>query len=167
MRAVLLVSVLALVAAHRENRMIQEVEQRHVVSCVVTVVQRQFPVGRNIHLSSTADDDYAKSVLEDINRLELWPVQVTGPSRASVSPRNVEKISSYIIFTRNVKDITVQAEMLYARSSWDSRGLFLIVFTVKVPNSEELAFSVIRELWQIGRGYNVVVVVQHDDLLNL
>ena len=40
MRAVLLVSVLALVAAHRENRMIQEVEQRHVVLCVVTVVQR-------------------------------------------------------------------------------------------------------------------------------
>jgi len=79
----------------------------------------------------------------------------------------LEKISSYIIFTRNVKDITVQAEKLCARSSWDSRGLFLIVVTVKVPNSEELAFSVIRELWQIGRGYNVVVVVQHDDLLNL
>jgi len=79
----------------------------------------------------------------------------------------VEKISSYIIFTRSVEDITVQAEMMHARSSWDSRGLFLIVFTVKVTNSEELAISVIRELWQIGRGYNVVVVVQQDDLLNL
>ena len=92
---------------------------------------------------------------------------MTGLSTVSVSPHNLEKISSYIIFTRNVKDITVQAEMLYARSSWDSRGLFLIVFTVKVPNSEELAISIIRELWQIGRVYNVVVVVQQDDLLNL
>jgi len=79
----------------------------------------------------------------------------------------VGKISSYIIFTRSVRDITVQTEMLYAKSSWDSRGLFLIVVTVKVPNSEELALSVIRELWEIGRGYNVVVVVQQDDLLNL
>jgi len=41
------------------------------------------------------------------------------------------------------------------------------VVTVKVPNSEELALSVIRELWEIGRGYNVVVVVQQDELLNL
>ena len=62
MRAVLLVSVLALVAAHRENRTIQRVEQRHLVSCVVTVVQRHFPVGRTIQLSSTAADDHAKSV---------------------------------------------------------------------------------------------------------
>jgi len=163
----LLVSVLALVAAQRENSMAQKVEQRHLVSCVVTVVQRHFPVGRTVDLSSTADDDYVKSVLEDIHRLELWPVQVTGPFTAFLTPPNVEKISSYIIFTRNVKDITVQAEMLNAKSSWDSGGLCLIVVTVKVPNSEELALSVIGELWEIGRGYNVVVVVQRDDLLNL
>jgi len=92
---------------------------------------------------------------------------VIGLSTASVSPPNLEKISSYIIFTRNVKDITVQAEKLFARSSWDSRGLFLIVVTVKVPSSEDLALSIFGELWHIGRGYNVVVVVQQDDLLNL
>jgi hypothetical protein len=57
--------------------------------------------------------------------------------------------------------------MLYARSSWDSRGLFLIVVTVKVPNGEELAISIIWELCEIGRGYNVVVVVQQGDLFNL
>jgi hypothetical protein len=94
MRAVLLVSLLALVAAHQENRMIQQVEQRHLVSCVVTVVQRRFPVGRSVHISSTADDGHAKFVLQDIHRLKLWPVQVTDPNRASVSPPNVEKISS-------------------------------------------------------------------------
>jgi hypothetical protein len=60
----------------------------------------------------------------------------------------------------------VQAEKLYSSTSWDSRGLFLIVVTVKVPHSEELALSIIRGLWQIGGGYNVVVVVQQDDLLN-
>jgi hypothetical protein len=79
----------------------------------------------------------------------------------------MQKISSYIIFTRSVEDITVQVEKLYARSSWESRGLFSVVVTVKVAKSEELALSVIRELWEIGRGYNVVVVVQQDDLLNL
>jgi hypothetical protein len=79
----------------------------------------------------------------------------------------MEKLSSYIIFTRSVEDITVQTEILYARSSWDSRGLFLIVVRVKVPDSEEFALSVIRELWEIGRGYNVVVVVLQDDLFNL
>jgi hypothetical protein len=41
------------------------------------------------------------------------------------------------------------------------------LIVVTVPNTEELALSIIRELWQIGRGYNVVVVVQQDDLLNL
>ena len=163
----MLVSVLALVAAQRENIVIQQVEQRHLVLCVVTVVLRYFPVGRTIQLSSTGDDDHSKSLLEAIHHLELWPLQVTGPNRTSVSPPNMEKISSYIIFTRRVKDITVQFEMLYAKISWDSRGLFLIVVTVKVPSIEELAFSFIRKLWQIGRVYNVVVVVQQDDLLNL
>ena len=46
-------------------------------------------------------------------------------------------------------------------------GNFLIVFPIRVPDSEELALSVIRELWEIGRGYNVMVVVQQDHLLNL
>jgi hypothetical protein len=36
-----------------------------------------------------------------------------------------------------------------------------------VPDSEQLALSIIRELWEIGRGYNVVVMVQQDDVLNL
>jgi hypothetical protein len=63
MRAVMLVSVLALVAAHYDNRMIQQVEQRQLVSWVVTVVQRHFPVGRTIHLSSNGDDEHAKPVL--------------------------------------------------------------------------------------------------------
>jgi hypothetical protein len=84
-----------------------------------------------------------------------------------VSRPKRQKISSYIILTTNVKDITFQAKMLYAMSSWDNRGLFLIVVTVKEPDSEELALSIIRELWEIGRGDNVVVVVQQDDLLNL
>ena len=167
MRAVLLMSVLALVAAHRENCMIQQVEQRQLVSCVVSVVQRYFPVGRTIQLSSTPYDDHTKSVLEAIHRLELWPVQLSAPNRVSVSPPNMEKISSYIIFIRSVKDIRVQAEMLYDKSSWDGRGLFLIVVTIRVFDSEELALSLIRELWQIGRVYNVVVVVQQDDLLKL
>jgi hypothetical protein len=144
MRVVLLVWILAFVATHGEYRMIQQVEQRHLVSCVVTVVKRHFPIGRTIQLSSTGDDDRAKSVLEAIHRRELWSLQVTGPSRVSVSPPKVEKIRSYNIFTRSVKDIRVQVEMLYEKPSWDSRGLFFIVVTVKVRISEELAFSVIR-----------------------
>ena len=167
MRAVLLMSLTALVAAHWENRMILEVEQRHLVSCVVTVVQRHFPVGRTIQLSSTGDGDQPKSVLEAIHRLELWTFKVSGPSRAPVSPPNVEKLSGYIIFTRSVADITFQAEMLYARFSWDSRGKFLIVVTVAVPSGEELALSIIGKLWQIGRGYNVVMIAQQGDMLNL
>jgi hypothetical protein len=102
-----------------------------------------------------------------MHRLELWPVQVTEPSRVPALPPNVEKIRSYIIFTRGVKDFTVQAEELFYSTSRDSRGLFLIVVTAGVPNSEEFAFSIVQELWQIGRGYNVLVMVQQDTLLNL
>ena len=142
MWTVLLVPILALVAAHREKSMLEQVEQRHLVSCVVAVVQRHFAVGRTVQLSSSRDeDDRTKYVLEAMHRLELWPLRVIEPCRASVLPSNVEKISSYIIFTRSVEDFTVQAEELFGSSSWDSRGLFLIVVTVKVPNSEELALS--------------------------
>jgi len=88
MRAILLVSVIAFVEAHRENRMVQQVEQSHLVTCVVTVVQRHFPVGRNEHLSSTADDDHKNSVLVVIHRLDLCPIQVTEPSTDSVSQPN-------------------------------------------------------------------------------
>jgi hypothetical protein len=119
--------------------MIQQVEQRHLVSCVVTVVQQHFPEGRPIQLSSTGDDNHSKSVLVDIHPLEFWPVQVTGPIKAFVTRPKKQKITSYFIFTRNVKDFRVQSEMLYARSSWDSRGLFLIVVTIKVPSGEKLA----------------------------
>jgi hypothetical protein len=125
-------------------------------------------VGRTVQFSSTGgEDDHAKSVLEAMHRLELWPVQVTEPSRDSVLTLTVEKISSYIILTRSVKDFTVQAERFFFNSSWDSRGLFLIVVTFGVSNSEELALSIVQELWQIGRGYNVLVMVQQDTLLNL
>jgi len=41
------------------------------------------------------------------------------------------------------------------------------VVTVKVTSSEELALSNIGEIRKIGRGYNVEMVVQQDDLLNL
>ena len=41
------------------------------------------------------------------------------------------------------------------------------VVTVKMTDSEEFVLLIIREVWKIGRGYNVVVVVQQDDLLNL
>jgi hypothetical protein len=77
--------------------------------------------------------------------------------------------ANYSLFdtTRNIKDITVQTKMLYDSNSWDSHGLFLIVVTIRVPDSEEFALSIIRELWEIGRGYNVVMVVQQDYLLNL
>jgi hypothetical protein len=148
--------------------MLQHVEQRHLVPCVIAVVQRHFPVGRTVQLSRTGDeDDHAKSVLEAMHRLDLWPVQVIKPSRGHVLPPNVENIRSYIIFTRSVNDFSVQAEGLFFSSSWDSRGLFLIVVTVGVPNSEELALSILQELWRIGRGYNVLVMVQQDTLLNL
>jgi hypothetical protein len=168
MQTVLLVPILALVAGHRDNSTLRHVEQKHLVSGAVAVVQRHFPVGRTVQISSTGgEDDHAKSVLEAMHRLELWPVQVTEPSRDSVPLSNLEKISSYIILTRSVKDFTVQAEELFTSSSCDSRGLFLIVVTVGVPNSEELALSIVQELWQIGRGYNVLVMVQQDTLLNL
>jgi hypothetical protein len=167
MQTVILVPILALVAAHKDKDMLQHVEQRHLVSCVVAVVQRHFPVGRIVQISSTGDeDDHAKSVLKAMHRLELWPVQVTEPSGVPELPPMLGEISSYIIFTRSVKDFTVQAEQLFYSSSCDSRGLFLIVVTVGVPNSEQLALSIVQELWQIGRGYNVLVMVQQDTLLN-
>jgi len=54
--------------------------------------------------------------------------------------------------------------MFYDRPSWDSRRLFMIVVTVIMTDSEESGLSIIRELWRIGRGYNVVVeVVQQDE----
>ena len=159
---------MALVATQLGATVVQPIEQRHLVACVATVVQQDFPVGRTIHISSTGDDDdYANSVLEAIHRLEVWPLQVTEPSRQTVLPPNLQKISSYIIFTRSINDFIDQAEVLYWRDSWDSRGRFLVAVTAKVPNSEELAFSIVQELWRIGRGYNVVVVVEQDTLLNL
>jgi hypothetical protein len=148
--------------------MLQHVEQRHLVSCVVSVVQRHFPLGRTAQISRTGgEDDHTKSVLEAMHRLELWPLQVTEPSGVPEVPPMLGEISSYIIFTRSVKDFKVQAEQLFYSSSWDSLRQFLIVVTFGVPNGEELELSILQELWQIGRGYNVVVMVQQDTSLSL
>ena len=152
MKAVLLMSLTALVATHWENRMILEVEQRHLASCVVTLVQQHFPFGRTIQLSSTGDGDQPKCALEAIHRLELWPLQVTGPSRASVSPPNVEKISSYIIFTQSVADITFQAKMLYASASWDSRGLFFSWLQLQCPVVKSLHWQLLGNCGRSAEG---------------
>jgi hypothetical protein len=118
---ILLVPILALVAAHRERSMLEQVEQRHLVPCVVAVVQRHFAVGRTVQLSSSRDeDDRTKYVLDAMHSLEMWPLQVIEPSPNSVLASNVEKISSYIIFTRSVENFTVQAKKLFGSSSLDS-----------------------------------------------
>jgi hypothetical protein len=61
-------------------------------------------MGIVVHLSSNGDDERANSLLGAIRRLGLWPVQVTGRNKISVSPPKVEKIRSYEIFITNVKD---------------------------------------------------------------
>jgi hypothetical protein len=125
MQTVLLVPILALVAAHRDENMLQDVVWRHLVSCAFAVVQRHFPVGRNVHLSSIGDeDDHAKSVLEVKHRLERWPVQVTETSRDPVLPPNLEKINAYIILTRSVKDFTVHAEKFFSVLHGTAEGCF-------------------------------------------
>jgi hypothetical protein len=159
MRAVLLMSMLALVESASNGSAMSPVEQTHVVSCVANIALDNFPPDRTIFVSNNrAHDDLAGTVLKVIHGLELWPVQVSRPN--AVSGTNVEKIRNYIFMTRAVEDLVDEVEELSAGASWDSRGQFLIVVTVNVSSAEQMALSVVQELWDPARILKAVVLVQ-------
>jgi hypothetical protein len=166
MRAVLLMSILVLVRSQPTISTMSPMEQTHPVSCVTNIMRENFPLYRTIVISNTqADDDLAGILLKAIHNPALWPLHLSRQN--AVTDTNIEIIRSYIFITRAYEDLVVQVEELSGGASWDSRGRFLIVVTSKVASAEQVALSIVQELWDTARILNVVVLVQQDTLLNL
>jgi hypothetical protein len=158
--------MLALVESASNSSAMSPVEQTHMVSCVTNITLDNFAPDRTIFVSnSRVDDDLAETLLKAINGLELWPLQVSRPNAAKDT--NVERISSYIFITGAGEDLVDQVEELSVGAWWDSRGRFLIVVTVNAASAEQVALSIVQELWDTARILNAVVLVQEDTLLNL
>jgi hypothetical protein len=166
MRAVVLMSILALVESQSNSSVMSSAEHAHVVSCVTNIMLENFPLDGSIFFSnSRADNDFAGTLLKGIHGLGLWPNEVSKPN--IVTDKYVEKIRSYIFITRSCEDLVVEVEELSVDPSWDSRGRFLIVVTLNVANAEHVALSIVQELWIVARILNIVVLIQQDTLLNL
>lgn len=165
-----MVSVIVLLEAHWNNGMVHLVDQRHLVSCVVTIVRHHFSLDRTILLSSTGDDDdLANTLLQTMHGLELSPLNVLQESRVTVLPphTNTEKIRSYIMLTRSAEDLIHRVEELSDGQSWYSQGRLLVVVTVEVATPEQLALSIVQVLWDTAKVLNLVVLVQKGTVLNL
>ncbi|PNF25900.1 hypothetical protein B7P43_G10647 [Cryptotermes secundus] len=125
-----------------------------------------FPLDRSIFVSnSRTDSDLADTLLKAIHDLAMWPLQASKPSNAT--DKNAEKISSYIFVTRTIEDLVVEVEEMSGEASWDSRGRFLIVVADNMASAEQVALSVVQELWDTARIPYVMVLVQQDTLLNV
>ncbi|XP_021939798.1 uncharacterized protein LOC110839677 isoform X4 [Zootermopsis nevadensis] len=170
MRAVLLVSAIALLEAHLIKDVIHLAEERHLVSCVVTIVRQHYELGRTILISSlVGDDDLANTVIQTMHGFELWPLSVLQQSNITVLPPTIndEKIRSYILFTRTAEDLVLRVEELSDAESWDSRGRFLVVVTAEVLMPEQMALSIVQVLWDAARILNLVVLVHNGTVIYL
>jgi hypothetical protein len=171
MRAVLvLVSLAGLLEAIYNNRMRHLEDERHRMSCVVTIVRQHFPLRRTILLSSNDyDADLEDTLLRTMHGFEMSPFNVLHQSGVTAlsADINTEKIRNYIMLTRSAEDLIYRVEELSKTESWDSRGRFLIVVTAEVAAPEHLALSIVQGMWDTAKVLNLVVLVQEDTMLNL
>jgi hypothetical protein len=78
-----------------------------------------------------------------------------------------DKLGSYVMFTTGAEDAVSQAEGHMDGTSWKNRALFLVVVRNTTASPERLAFSVIQNLWENARVFNIVILVAPNTTFHL
>ena len=72
-----------------------------------------------------------------------------------------------MIFTTGAEDAVSQAEVLMDSTSWNNRALFLVVVRTPTASPERLAFSLVENLWENARVFNIVILIAQDTTFHL
>ena len=118
-------------------------------------------------LSHTDDMQLLDAILEKLNERTRWPIELFRTSGDETADTTVLH-HSYIFFVWQEEGMSLnetlerQVENFRYSTSWNPRGMFLVVVTASSnapPNL--LAAQVCSTLWQIAKIVNVVVLVPH------
>jgi hypothetical protein len=78
-----------------------------------------------------------------------------------------DRVGSFVMFTTGAEDAVSQAKGLMDSTSWNNRALFLVVVRNRTTSPEQLAFSVVENLWENARVFNIVILVAPDTTFHL
>jgi hypothetical protein len=78
-----------------------------------------------------------------------------------------DQIGSYVMFTTGAEDAVSQAEGLMDSTSWNNRALFLVLVRTPTASPKGLAFSVVENLWEKARVFNILIQVVPDITFHL
>jgi hypothetical protein len=79
----------------------------------------------------------------------------------------VDKVGSYVMFTTGAENAISQADGLMKSTSWNNRALFLVVVRTPTASPERLALSVVENLWENARVFNIVILILPDTTFHL
>ena len=155
----------------------------HTVLCVWTVAQRHFAPARTLVVSMPhTRPDVARGALSDplpqtddlqtvsvllgkLHEGRRWSIELSRPSGDDTADTSVLR-HSYILFVWNEGTGSLnetyenQLENLQDSSSWNPRGIFLVVLTESSNETGHLlAANICSILWLVARIFNVVVLI--------
>ncbi|GFG37154.1 hypothetical protein Cfor_00403 [Coptotermes formosanus] len=188
----LVFGVLKFALASRDNGFLSG-DQRHMVLCLGAITTKHFTQGRATFVSFPEEgrgtsqrkltqfgtDSHASllyHILQEMHEDMLWQITTTCSRRTALAVRHDDcwKMDNYIIFTWSGEKDSVtdnlghQVEELKQRNSWNNRAKFLVVLAENITeDAEQLAFTIMKELWEFHRILNVVVLIpqtRHMDL---
>jgi hypothetical protein len=158
-------------------------EQRQLVLCGLTVLQRHFKTGTNLlvsfsnttyntqqrTLSHTSNDDHVVNLmLQKTNEVARWTILVSNPDQPSleITQEFQGKMDYYLVIVRpdgtdeeTFNELQDQFESFPKMKSWNERALFLVMLTGIVKEPKLLAHKIFDLFWKSENILNIVLLV--------
>jgi hypothetical protein len=169
MKTLLIHAVLSFVGATSPELFYNATQSSQLAHFVAKLATQSFPPDKILLVSSTEYDDTVDMMLKRVHQYTLWHLHVSRPDNLVFRrmKEQEDKVGSYVMFTTGHEDAVSQAEGLIASTSWNNRALFLVVVRNPTANPERLALSVVENLWENVRVFNIVILVATDTTFHL
>jgi Ligand-gated ion channel. len=160
-------------------------DQLHMVLCLGRITTKHFTQGQTTLVSfpeegrSTSHrkltqfgmDSHVSllyHILQDMHQDMLWQITTSSLGNMSlvITHEDYWKMDNYVIFTWSgekdsaTDNLNYQVEELKRRISWNNRAKFLVVVAENLRDEAyQVAFKIMKELWEVYRVLNVVVLI--------
>ena len=169
MQTLLILAVLSFIGATSRELFHNATQTSQLAHFVANIATESFSPDKILLVSSTEYDDTVDMMLECVHQYALWHIHVSFPGNLGLRGMKEEddKVGSYVMFTTGAEDAISQAKGLMDSTSWNNRALFLVVVRNSTASPEMLAFSVVENLWENTRVFNIVILVAPDTTFHL
>jgi hypothetical protein len=160
-------------------------DQRHMVMCLGSITRKHFTQGQATLVSFPEEGrgtsqrtlkqfgtdrhlSLIYNILQEMHQDMLWQITTTSLSSTSqvITHDDFWKMENYVIFTWSgeqdsaIDNLGYQVDVLKGRSSWNNRAKFLVVVAENLREEVgQVAFKIMKELWEVYRVLNVVVLI--------